>query len=191
MSRCCIPEKFRSIGDLLWAIRFVFRKGPKYFMEDRLTGLMQSDAFQEKAVSLMKLIHRSNDPNKFVSVVLADMIGLKQKNEEGGHENGDRALKRSAEIFTHICRDFDLIGRWHMRGDEFIIILPFTDSGGAESFISRLSETLSAEGIPFHFGFVSARCSGVETDWHEFLKDLEIEADRLLMDSRERKKVQA
>lgn len=71
-----------------------------------------------------------------VAVIMADINGLKLANDVFGHEEGDRLLKKAAEILTGSCRKEDIIARWG--GDEFLIILPHIDAKIAEEVIDRI-----------------------------------------------------
>ena len=155
-------------------------------MEDKLTGLLRSDVFVEKAINLMRVISRSDGSNRYISVIVADMVGLKKINEsgEGGHAKGDEALKLAAEIFTRAFRVTDLISRWHDRGDEFIVFLPLTDEEGGAGLIARLSEELDRKGVSFRFGISSAACPLTkinEKSCREYLASLAREADEKLI----------
>jgi len=52
-------------------------------------------------------------------VVFADVDGLKAINDEYGHPEGDRALKKTAEVLLTVFRDTDLVAR--LGGDEFAV----------------------------------------------------------------------
>ncbi len=55
-------------------------------------------------------------------VIFGDMDGLKNINDNYGHDAGDRAIKAEAEILKKNFRATDIIGR--LGGDEFVIIAP-------------------------------------------------------------------
>lgn len=81
---------------------------------DALTGLLNRNAFSLAVASLMQQ-HCST------GVVYADVNGLKEINDTQGHQAGDEALKRTAELLEGCC------GREHayrVGGDEFIVLVP-------------------------------------------------------------------
>lgn len=71
-----------------------------------------------------------------LSVIIADVNGLKITNDIFGHEAGDNALKQVASLITRQCRKHDLIARWG--GDEFMILLPQTSDADAEKIMERI-----------------------------------------------------
>lgn len=104
---------------------------------DSLTGLYNRRCFEENRI---KIDIRENLP---LSVIFADINGLKMTNDIFGHVAGDELIKKSAEILLKSCRENDMIAR--AGGDEFIILLPNTNIENAEKILLRIkSEFLNA-----------------------------------------------
>ncbi len=104
---------------------------------DTLTGLYNRRYFED---SLINIDIPENLP---LSLIFADINGLKMTNDIFGHTAGDELIKKSAEILVKSCRENDIIAR--VGGDEFIILLPNTSEENAEKIISRIkTEFLSA-----------------------------------------------
>jgi diguanylate cyclase (GGDEF)-like protein len=84
-----------------------------------------------------------------ISVILADLNGLKMINDTYGHSFGDRLLIEVAELLKSICRSEDIICR--IGGDEFIIFLPQADEFNASMICERIkskSQDIIAMEIP-------------------------------------------
>ncbi len=104
---------------------------------DLLTDLYNRRFFEEE---LKKLDSKENLP---LTVVMADINGLKLVNDSFGHAAGDQLLKKVAETIKTSCRAHDVIAR--LGGDEFVIILPKTNSVETQQFINRMKERISKE----------------------------------------------
>jgi diguanylate cyclase (GGDEF)-like protein len=109
---------------------------------DRLAALSQTDALtglaNRRALSslLEKEIRRSVRYGTPASLLLIDVDGLKQVNDNQGHSAGDRVLRSVADAITEALRDTDVGARWG--GDEFAIIAPNTTAEAARRSAERL-----------------------------------------------------
>lgn len=101
---------------------------------DILTGLHNRRCFEE---DLVKMDIEDNLP---LSIIFADINGLKLTNDIFGHAAGDKLIKKSSEILMQSCRENDVIAR--VGGDEFIILLPKTSDENAKRILSRISSGL-------------------------------------------------
>ena len=75
------------------------------------------------------------------SLLLIDVDHLKEINDRGGHEAGDRALMGVGDALRQTCRASDLASRYG--GDEFVVLLPSTTAEQAVVLCARLREVLS------------------------------------------------
>lgn len=117
---------------------------------DQLTGLYNRRFFEEK---LTELDEESNFP---LTIVMADVNGLKLVNDSFGHFVGDELLKKVAEIIVKGCRTEGIIAR--LAGDEFVILLPKTDISQAEQIITdikalTLKQKVASVDISISFGY--------------------------------------
>lgn len=117
---------------------------------DQLTELYNRRFFEEE---LKRLDSLRNYP---LTIVMADVNGLKLINDSFGHNFGDELLKKVAYIIAQGCRSDDIIAR--LGGDEFVILLPKTDGFETEQIIRRIkkmaaSETLGSVSISISFGW--------------------------------------
>lgn len=102
---------------------------------DMLTGLYNRWYFQQA----MKQI---DDPENLpLSVIFADLNGLKMTNDIFGHAAGDALIVKASEILVASCRKDDMIAR--VGGDEFVILLPRTDRDSALRIIERIHGDLA------------------------------------------------
>lgn len=97
---------------------------------DPLTDLYNRGYFAEE----MERIERGR---RFpVSIMMADLDGLKRVNDTLGHAVGDRLIRQAALIIRHAVRGDDVVAR--MGGDEFAVILPNTDADTASKVCDRI-----------------------------------------------------
>ncbi|TGE33368.1 diguanylate cyclase [Desulfosporosinus sp. Sb-LF] len=99
---------------------------------DPLTGLFNRRFYEDE---LKRLDTERNLP---MTIVMADVNGLKLINDSFGHVMGDELLKKVAEVIKKGCRADDIIAR--LGGDEFVIILPKTDAFETEKIIKRIKD---------------------------------------------------
>lgn len=103
---------------------------------DASTGLYNRAFFDEE---LERMINGSEFP---VSMIVADLDGLKRVNDTMGHDAGDKLIKGAAEILHMAFRGNDIVSR--TGGDEFIILLPEMDWHGAIHSIDRIRNCIQA-----------------------------------------------
>lgn len=71
-----------------------------------------------------------------LSIIVADMNGLKLINDVFGHEQGDFQLVAMAKVLKQSCRLTDIIARWG--GDEFVVLLPKMDLENGKKVCERI-----------------------------------------------------
>lgn len=104
---------------------------------DILTGLYNR-SFYEKKLKEFEITE-----NTSVSIISIDVNGLKLINDAFGHESGDRMLIKVAECIERSIRTEDMVFR--VGGDEFVILLPKTDSTEITRIIDRIHATIEKE----------------------------------------------
>ena len=100
---------------------------------DSLTGLPNRRAADEALKRMAAHAGRSLTP---LSVVLADLDHFKQVNDLHGHDLGDKALATVGQILSDSLRASDFSSRYG--GEEFLLLLPDTDRGGAIEVAEKL-----------------------------------------------------
>ncbi|KDR95510.1 PAS domain S-box-containing protein/diguanylate cyclase (GGDEF) domain-containing protein [Peptoclostridium litorale DSM 5388] len=79
-----------------------------------------------------------------LSIIMGDLNGLKLTNDVFGHDAGDRLLIEAVDVIKKSCRCEDIIARWG--GDEFLILLPQTNSETAEGIVQNIRRVCSEKG---------------------------------------------
>lgn len=106
---------------------------------DQMTGLYNRRFFEEE---LIRLDTQRNLP---ISIVYADVNGLKTMNDAFGHQNGDLLIQKVAHVLKNEFRSDDIISR--IGGDEFVILLPKTAGIFTENLVKRIKMKLEEEVI--------------------------------------------
>ncbi len=105
----------------------------KYLLyKDTLTDLYNRRFFEEEMKRL------DTERQLPVSIIMADVNGLKIINDSFGHQKGDELLIKTAKILKSSLRDEDILAR--QGGDEFAIILPQTSKEDAQKIMNRINE---------------------------------------------------
>ncbi len=110
---------------------------------DRLTELYNRsylDPFLEGELAAAKR------ENQQVSVMMVDMDHFKEINDTYGHVVGDNVLAIFAQVVLKCLRKTDIIARYG--GDEFIVVLPNTDTDTASTVADRIRNEVSETYIP-------------------------------------------
>ena len=107
---------------------------------DSLTGLANHRRLFE---ALHAEICRSKRTEREFSLLLLDLDGLKEINDRFGHQVGDRALCRLANILADCCRSIDTAAR--QGGDEFALVLPETGVAAATLVARRICDLLAKD----------------------------------------------
>lgn len=103
---------------------------------DPLTGLLNRRGLEEKAGVLF------GRPEQMpVSAIVCDIDRFKAINDTYGHAAGDAVLSGFGRLIAAAARSADLCAR--IGGEEFVVMLPNADAGGAELFAERLRGMLA------------------------------------------------
>ncbi len=91
-------------------------KARQLAMHDALTALPNRRAFMDILAQML-----ANPGPRGLALMMLDLDGFKQVNDEHGHETGDRVLRIVAARLARTVRKLDVVGR--MGGDEFTCLL--------------------------------------------------------------------
>ena len=135
---------------------------------DQLTGLYNRYFMEEE---MRRLDTARQLP---LSIIMADLNGLKLVNDTYGHEVGDEMLQKAAFLLKESCRKEDIIARWG--GDEFIIFLPQAPVEVARSLCQRVEEACDnsyVKDIPLSMALGFACKTDMDKDLKMILKEAE------------------
>ena len=105
---------------------------------DPLTGLSDRDSFMQRAVAMISMARRYQEP---LSVMVLDIDYLSKVNAERGRETGDRVIALFASCLNAQMRLGDLAGR--IGGEEFAVLMARTDGEGPSAFDQRMRNALA------------------------------------------------
>jgi diguanylate cyclase (GGDEF)-like protein len=119
------------------------RENRRMAVTDQLTGLANRVQMYE---ALPRALARARRNQTLVAVLVIDLNGFKQINDEFGHRAGDQLLVGFARLLRGCVLGSDLVVR--LGGDEFAVVLSnLTHEGHAEPVVQRI-RTAMAEPIP-------------------------------------------
>ncbi|MCL4473943.1 MAG: sensor domain-containing diguanylate cyclase [Actinobacteria bacterium] len=145
------------------------KKMEELSMTDSLTGLYNRRHFYRRLKEEMARAKRQKHP---VSLLVVDLDNLKEYNDAHGHLRGDEALRGVAQAVTASIRQ-DVDNGFRYGGDEFAVILPYSDIiEGAEvaERIRKTFEDFALEGTSLSIGLA-------ELDFEEDVDDFVTRAD--------------
>ena len=104
---------------------------------DPLTGLMNRRAFDE---ALSQELSRAGRHGECFTLMIMDLTGFKQINDQLGHHRGDEALIQVTGSLRSVQRRGDALARWG--GDEFAVLLRTTTCDGASAAAQRFAQAI-------------------------------------------------
>lgn len=111
---------------------------------DELTGLRNRRDFRQRAFNELERFKRTG---RVFSILMLDIDGFKQINDEKGHACGDKVLVDCAAKMLSIIRESDLLARWG--GEEFIILAADTELDAAVVLAEKIRSEMAAHDIEF------------------------------------------
>jgi diguanylate cyclase (GGDEF)-like protein len=106
-------------------------------LHDVLTGLPNRALLEDRLIMAIEQQRRSKHP---FALAMMDIDRFKHINDTMGHHIGDRLLKEFVSRVKACLRPTDTIAR--MGGDEFMILLPETDTQEVKLIMARILEAL-------------------------------------------------
>ncbi len=112
-------------------------------LTDSLTGLRNR---RHAMMALEALWEEAVLANKPLACMMVDADHFKEVNDTHGHDSGDGVLQTLAQTLAHSLRTDDMVCR--LGGDEFLIICPNTDKGGALHIAEHTRRKVAALRVP-------------------------------------------
>ena len=148
-------ELGRRITRLEHSLRQSNEENQRLAETDSLTGA-HNRRFLMK--SLPRELERSRRYLHPISILSCDLDDFKRINDHFGHEVGDQVLQAFVERVSGCLRmSMDWIAR--SGGDEFVIVLPETNLGGARRVAEKVCQSIVAPNIPTTSGSLSVTVS--------------------------------
>ncbi|OAJ95738.1 GGDEF domain-containing response regulator [Vibrio bivalvicida] len=124
----------------------------KLAQEDGLTKVKNRRYIDEKLAEMISLHGRHELP---LSIIMLDVDRFKLYNDNYGHIEGDKCLVEIAAILNRLfSRSGETVGRYG--GEEFVIILGYTDFETAMNNAQRIKSTLEDASLPHEYSDVSS-----------------------------------
>lgn len=127
--------------------------------QDPLTPVQNRRAFVRELTRMMSFADRYETVS---SLIYFDLNGLKPVNDTYGHAAGDAVIAYVARVLVQNVRESDVVGR--LGGDEFGVLLPYTDEAGAMEKAASLAGAVAAQPVDWNGVTIPASVSwGVHT----------------------------
>jgi diguanylate cyclase (GGDEF)-like protein len=104
---------------------------------DPLTGLLSLEGFNKRLA--LEIIRAKRD-HKNIAIMLFDLNGLKEINDNLGHAIGDQRIIAAADVLASSFRPTDLVARRGTRADEFLVALEVVDLNQVQDYYQRVTE---------------------------------------------------
>lgn len=102
---------------------------------DQLTGLYNRRFYEEELERI------NTEENLPITLVMADVNGLKLTNDAFGHAVGDKLLKQVSEILKKEADEEGIVAR--TGGDEFVILLPKATLKQGEALVDKIRKSVN------------------------------------------------
>ena len=146
---------------------------------DALTKVSSRQYLEQRAQLEIMQSHAENLP---LSLVVFDLDGFKQINDQYGHNAGDQALKRVSQAAQKKLQSHEVLARFG--GDEFVLLLPGMSQGTALDVVEKIR--LAIHEIQVGDEFLSSSFGIAELLSKDNYKTLFQRADEALYESKEK-----
>jgi diguanylate cyclase (GGDEF)-like protein/PAS domain S-box-containing protein len=157
-------------------------------LKDDLTGLFNRRGLLKQAAPFFDFARRQKES---LLLLFIDLDGMKKINDEFGHNEGDAALVKTAEILNRSFRSSDIIAR--LGGDEFTVLVTDRNADKKDA-IKRVNDNLKAynqsetRGIKLAFSIGVAQ---LEPERMTCFEELLEQADQAMYEQKRMKRARA
>lgn len=152
-----------GVVSTVWALQAAELHHRNEAIIDPLTGLLNRHALGRR---FLELAHQAKLADQPVCVVLCDVDGFKQINDEHGHGRGDAVLRDIAYEMRKRLRSFELVYR--LGGEEFLILLAGVSRHSGAQIAERLRATIERArpgGLPITLSVGMSAAHGADVDY--------------------------
>jgi diguanylate cyclase (GGDEF)-like protein len=143
---------------------------------DVLTKLYNRSFYADE---LARLERKGPEP---VTIIIADLNGLKVANDQFGHAVGDALLRRAGEVLNALVEKPQYAAR--IGGDEFAVLLPGMDANGGQAMMDAIAR-LAEVNNQFYPGSALSFAMGAATSQpHERLETVVKRADLAMFEQK-------
>lgn len=143
--QCCTERHFKALCQLAAQAAVAIdnillqEKVQQMAITDELTGIYNRRHSLERCGIEIKRASRFSHP---LSILMIDIDFFKNLNDTYGHLKGDLVLHQIAQTVKGCLREIDITGRYG--GEEFLVILPETDTNGAKQVAEKIRSSIEA-----------------------------------------------
>jgi diguanylate cyclase (GGDEF)-like protein len=167
-----------GVVSIVWALQAAELHHRDEAILDPLTGLLNRHALMPRFIEISHQARLAHQP---VCMVLCDVDGFKEINDEYGHDRGDAVLRDIAYELRKRLRSFELVYR--LGGEEFLIVLPGIACDPGQEVAERLRaavEQARPQGIRVTISLGLSAASGEDVDYDSLFRA----ADAALYDAK-------
>jgi diguanylate cyclase (GGDEF)-like protein len=126
-----------AVTFLFYALTIMRKRLRQEARTDSLTNSLNRRGITKKIEHELSVYSRHKNP---FSIIIIDADNFKNINDTYGHSWGDLVLIDLVKVISGRLRDIDYIGRWG--GEEFLVLLPHTDTKGAKTVAESMREDI-------------------------------------------------
>jgi diguanylate cyclase (GGDEF)-like protein len=157
-----------GVISIVWALQAAELHHRDEAILDPLTGLLNRHALVPRFHEISLQARLTGQP---VCMVLCDVDGFKQINDEHGHDRGDAVLRDIAYELRKRLRSFELVYR--LGGEEFLTVLPGIGAQAGAEVAERLREAVEQArptDIPITISAGVSAARGAQVDYDTLFK---------------------